>query len=478
MATDVNYLRSRLPSIDKLLNNAALRDSIDIHGHNFVRDAARDLLAELRTAVAEGDESTAALLLADNLLDELSLRIRRRLSARTSTALRPVFNLTGTVIHTNLGRSTLPQEAINAVLTAASGPVDLEFDLDTARRGDRDIHLEHLLCDLTGAEAATVVNNNAAAVLLVLQALASGKEVILSRGELVEVGGSFRIPEVMQSAGCVLREVGTSNRTHLKDYANAINAQTGLLMRVHASNYVIQGFTASVASRELVALAHAHNLPLVNDLGSGTLVDMSRYGLPKEPTVGESLAGGADIVTFSGDKLLGGPQAGIIVGSRVLIDKIRSHPLKRALRVDKLTIAALTEVLRLYQDPRRLAQRLPVLRDLVRPLAEIQACAQRMLPIFSRYLSGVARVTLRPCRSQIGSGALPMESLESVALCIESGIEQSMTESDAALQALALALRRLPVPIVGRISDGAILLDLRCLRDEKLLTSQLAELAL
>lgn len=475
MTTDVNYLRARLPSVDKLLNNAALTDLLDLHGHNCVRDATRDLLAELRTAVGEGDGSAKALLLSDDLTEELCLRVRLRLSAHSNTALRPVFNLTGTVIHTNLGRSALPQEAINALLTAASGPVNLEFDLDTGRRGERDAHLESLLCELTGAEAATVVNNNAAAVLLVLQALAPGKEVILSRGELVEVGGSFRIPDVMQSAGCVLREIGTSNRTHLRDYANAINPQTGLLMRVHTSNYVVQGFTARVADSELAALAHAHDLPLVNDLGSGTLVDMSRFGLAREPTVAESLAAGADVVTFSGDKLLGGPQAGIVVGRKVLIDRIRSHPLKRALRVDKFTIAALTEVLRLYQDPQRLAQRLPVLRDLTRPLADIQSCAQRMLPVFASHLDSLARVSLRSCRSQIGSGALPLDTLDSVALAIEPLAESA---GDVELQRLALALRRLTVPIVGRISDGAILLDLRCLRDEKELARQLKELSL
>lgn len=479
MATDVNYLRARLPSVDKLLNSAALRDLLDVHGHNCVRDAARVLLGELRLAVGEGDGGAVELLLADDLLDSLCLRIRRRISARSSTAMRPVFNLTGTVIHTNLGRSALPQEAINALLAAASGPVDLEFDLETGRRGDRDAHLEQLLCELTGAEAATVVNNNAAAVLLVLQALAPGKEVILSRGELVEVGGAFRIPDVMQSAGCVLREIGTSNRTHLRDYANAINPQTGLLMRVHTSNYVIQGFTASVVDSELATLAHAHNLPFVSDLGSGTLVDMSRFGLPKETTVSESLSAGADVVTFSGDKLLGGPQAGIIVGSRALIGRVRSHPLKRALRVGKLTVAALSEVLRLYQDPQRLVQRLPVLRDLARPLTEIQACAQRILPAFVSRLGGVAQVTLQPCCSQIGSGALPVEMLDSVALAIAPlAVPDQDAGSDAALRSLALALRRLPMPIVGRISGGAILLDLRCLRDEKELVRQLEQLSL
>lgn len=475
MTTDSNYLHARLPSIDKLLSNAALRETVTLHGHACVRDEARALLAGLREALGNGDESAVESVLSDHVVDDLCRRLRRQLKSGASQPFKPVFNLTGTVIHTNLGRSVLPEVALIALQEAAQHPVDLEFDLETGKRGERETHLEDLLCRLTGAEAATIVNNNAAAVLLVLQSLAVGREVILSRGEMIEIGAAFRIPDVMTNAGSVLREVGTSNCTHLRDYAHAIGDQTGLLMQVHTSNYAVQGFTASVSGAELAELAHAHDLPFVCDLGSGTLLDLSKYGLPREPTVADVLRQGADVVTFSGDKLLGGPQAGLIVGSKALIERIRKHPLKRALRVDKLTMAAMTAVLRLYQTPATLPDKLPVLRDLTRPLIEIQACAERLLPALESAFQGVADVSLQECHSQIGSGALPMETMRSMAICVRPRVAGG---EDTALQELALRFRRLPMPVVGRVNDGALLLDLRCLWDEKAFCAQLAELAL
>lgn len=465
-----------LPSIDKLLQTpplAALRERV---GHASVKTAAQQQLQDLRDRLAAGDQTAMDWMQSAAFLDELSTLIQVHTENEFSSSLVPVYNLTGTVLHTNLGRARLPECAVTAMAQAATQAVNVEYDLDRGERGERDTHLERALCEITGAEAATVVNNNAAAVLLVLNSLARNMEVIISRGELVEIGGSFRIPDVMESAGCILREVGTTNRTHLKDYKEAIGANTALLMKVHTSNYEIRGFTNSVAETEISELARANNLALVNDLGSGTLLDLQPYGLPHEQTVKEVLAMGADLVTFSGDKLLGGPQAGIIVGRKDLIQRIRNNPLKRALRVDKITLAALLEVINLYKDPERLPARLPVLADLTRPLAEIEALAARLLPEFRNALAGMAEVEIQACKSQIGSGALPLDLLESRAIAVTAIAAKGAT--DAALTALAAAFRRLPKPVVGRIHNSRLLFDLRCLRDETAFVEQLAILGL
>jgi L-seryl-tRNA(Ser) seleniumtransferase len=380
--------------------------------------------------------------------------------------------LTGTVIHTNLGRATLPASAIDAITIAAQHAITLEYDLTKGRRGDRDAHIEEQLCRLTGAAAATIVNNNAAAVLLVLNSLARGKEVPVSRGELIEIGGSFRMPDIMRSSSCRLREVGTTNRTHRHDYEEAMGPRTGAVMKVHTSNYAIEGFTAGVSERELARLCHDRGVPFIVDLGSGTLVDLRKFNLPHEPTPMDALENGADIVTFSGDKLLGGPQAGIIVGRADLMKKIKRNPIARALRVDKMTVAALAAVLKLYSDPDRLIERLPTFRILARSIDEIREMARRLLPILIARLDGVVDVEIVCCDSQVGSGALPKQRIASAGL----GIKARNRRSGSALMELAAAFRALPIPVIGRIQDATFVLDLRCLDDEVAFTDQLSRL--
>jgi L-seryl-tRNA(Ser) seleniumtransferase len=459
--------RASLPSVDRLLGSAEGLRLAELHGHTLLVQALREVLAGQRARLAAepgaqcADEATLLAACADSI--EALLR----------PSLRPVFNLSGTVLHTNLGRALLPQAAIAAAAAAMGRPVNLEYDVDGAARGERDSHVEGWLKRLTGAEAAVVVNNNAAAVYLALYALARRKEVIVSRGELVEIGGSFRVPDIMASAGCKLREVGTTNRTHAKDFEGAIGKDTAAVMKVHTSNYTVQGFTASVSEPDLATIAHKHGLPLINDLGSGTLVNLEDFGLPHEPTPREAIANGADIVTFSGDKLLGGPQCGLIVGRADLIAKIRRNPMKRALRLDKSRLAALEVVLRLYASPEHLAREVPTLRLLVRPQAEIRALAERVLPAIAKAVEGRASVRIVDCASQIGSGALPVDTLPSAGIALAPHGKRKSGAADA----LAALFRALPVPVIGRISEGELILDLRCLEDEAGFAAQLAHLA-
>lgn len=448
-----------LPALDKLLRDCA--PLVAEHGHTLVANEARALLDGLRVRAVAGQLSRLEL-------DALPRSLAARVEARLRPAMRAVLNLTGTVIHTNLGRALLADAALAQVLALMTSPNNLEFDLAAGGRGERDSLVEALLCELTGAEAATVVNNNAAAVLLGIAALAGGREAIVSRGELVEIGGAFRMPDVMTAAGATLVEVGTTNRTHPRDYEQAITPRTGLIVKVHTSNYQVQGFTSAVSEAELAPIAHAAGLPLMTDLGSGALVDMSAYGLPAEPMPQQMLKAGCDVVTFSGDKLLGGPQAGLIVGSRAAVDRIRKFPMKRALRLSKLPLAALEATLRLYLRPERLAQDLPTLRHLTRPQAQIADLAQRLLPQMAAAVAPRFTVEAVALQSQIGSGSLPVERLPSAGLAITAVDGRGRT-----LEALATALRALPRPVIGRVQEQRLVLDMRCLDEPVLLTSQL-----
>ncbi len=452
-----------LPSVDAVLKTAAASPLLERYGRVASTGAVRAAIEDSRVALRAGVASVPGA-------EQLALEALARLDAEDSSGLRPLFNLTGTVLHTNFGRAALAEAAIEAAVAAMRDPVALEFDLAAGKRGERDDHVRALLCALTGAEDATVVNNNAAAVLLCLNTLANGREAIVSRGELIEIGGAFRMPEIMARAGARLVEVGTTNRTHARDYRAALSAQTGAILKVHTSNYRIQGFTAEVGGAELAAIAAEANAPLLNDLGSGTLVDLARYGLPKEPTAREGVAEGAGLVTFSGDKLLGGPQAGFIVGKRALIAAVNRNPMKRALRVDKIRLAAIEATLKLYRDPDRLAERLPTLRLLARPQAEIAAAARRLLPAVAQALGAAFTVTVGECRSQIGSGAVPIDTIASAGLVIRS------CAGGEALNKLAAALRGLERPVIGRIEDGGLTLDLRCLTDEAAFRSTLSSL--
>ena len=454
-----------LPSVDRILHMPEAARFIAEHGHTLVAKAVRDVLADARSRALSGGMDPAALR-ADALLDT----VRARIDARLIPRLRSLLNLTGTVIHTNFGRALLCDSALHRLLEVMRAPCNLEYDLSTGRRGDRDTIVEELLCTITGAEAATVVNNNAAAVLLTIAALAQGREVIVSRGELVEIGGAFRMPDVMAAAGAKLVEVGTTNRTHRHDYELAVNERTALLLKVHTSNYAINGFTASVCERELAEVAHSRGLTLACDLGAGSLVDLSLYGMPHEPTPHEKLAAGCDVVSFSADKLLGGPQAGLIVGSRSAIERIRRFPMKRALRVGKLTLAALEATLQVYLRPERLAQDLPTLRLLTRPEAAIRALAEKLLPTVAAAVAPRFTVQVVTMMGQIGSGSLPVELLASAGLSIAPVCKN---KRGRALDTLACALRRLPLPVIGRIAEDKLLLDLRCLEDETLLVAQL-----
>ena len=449
-------LLRKLPKIDEMLQDEHLIFFTEIMPRQVVVETLREVIDMVRREIIDGRREEIPAV------EELAGLVKQRVFEEQGKSLRRVINATGVVLHTNLGRANLSRRACESVLEAAGYYSNLEYDIKKGSRGSRHDHVEQLIRKITGAQAAMVVNNNAAATMLCLSALARGKEVITSRGELVEIGGAFRIPDVMRQAGCTLHEVGTTNRTHANDYRQAVNENTALLMKVHTSNYSIQGFTKAIDEAELVALGKELDVPVVTDLGSGSLVDLSQYGLPKEPMPQELIAAGVSLVSFSGDKLLGGPQAGIIVGKKEMIARLQSHPLKRALRADKMTLAALEATLRLYLHPEALSEKLPTLRLLTRSAEVIQIQAQRLQAPLAAHYGAEFAVQVMPCLSQIGSGSLPVDRLPSAAL--------TFTPHDGRgshLESLAARWRELPVPVIGRIYDGRLWLDLRCLEDEQ-----------
>ena len=458
-------LFQQLPSVDKFLKTPEGEMLLTEFGHSAVVRELRQLLSEGREFIKQHQN------LPHFFADHLSTlhHLQHRLVQQNHVQIKSVHNLTGTVLHTNLGRALWAKSAQQAALHAMKGNVALEYDLEEGKRSHRDNYISELLAQLIGAEAACIVNNNAAAVLLMLATFAKDREVIISRGELIEIGGAFRIPDIMKQAGCHLVDVGTTNRTHLKDYRNAITENTAFLMKVHSSNYQICGFTSSVSEEELAELGREMNVPVVTDLGSGALVDLSQYSLPKEPTVQEKVAQGVDLVSFSGDKLLGGVQAGIIVGKKEWIEQLQAHPIKRALRCDKVILAGLEATLRLYLNPEKLTEKLPTLRLLTQPLEQLKINATRLKERLESRLNSQFEIRIEDSQAQIGSGSQPMERIPSVAVTIAE-------KTNAKLSALSARFKQLSQPIIGRMENGKIWLDLRSLADIETLLNTLDEL--
>jgi len=457
---DKHHILKQLPGVDHLMVLAMKDERFQEVPVSVIKTATRKVLKHTRDAIVSNTMDQCNP-------DQILTKVAHLCTTIIAPRLRPVINATGVVLHTNLGRALLAPTVLENITTIAGGYSNLEFNIEKGKRGLRYDAVEQLICELTGAQAAIAVNNNAGAVLLCLDTLAKGTEVVVSRGELVEIGGAFRIPDVMTKSGCILKEVGTTNRTHARDYENAIHVETGLLMKVHTSNYSIQGFTASVALKELVNIGHKHNIPVMEDLGSGSLIDLSPFGLAKEPTVANTVAAGADIVTFSGDKLLGGPQAGIILGQRKALEKIKANPLTRALRIDKLTLAALEATLSLYRDEKKALSQIPILRMLTLPFDTIASRAEEMITLFQNTLGSSARVAAADLSSRTGGGAFPEIRLPSRCVTITApGMSAARMEK---------SMRSHTPAIIGRIDNERFVMDPRTLQkgEEKVIAAAL-----
>ena len=466
----IKPLLSSIPAVHEIQKISEVQNLINIHGHSLVTQAIRTTQTEFRKLLLSS--GTSKNIKIKNL--EFVNQLKKNLSLITNDSLQKVFNLTGTVLHTNFGRASLPKEAINSINQIASEPSNLEYDILNNKRGDRDSHIDERLCRLIGAEACTIVNNNAAAVVLVLNSLAKRKEVLISRGELIEIGGSFRLPEIMKSAGCKILEVGTTNRTHLEDFENAIGKKSAMIFKAHKSNFNVEGYTSEVEEKEIVKLSKKNGIPFMIDLGSGSLIDLKYMGITKVQSPADTLAKGVDLITFSGDKLLGGPQCGIIAGRKDLITKIKKNPLKRALRCDKMTIAAFSTLLKLYENPERAKLEIPTLRLLNRKEKEIYEVAKKLFQLIKLKVSNIAEVKIIKCKSQIGSGSLPVELLPSYGIKISAlNIKRN---SNKFLQNMSKKFRELPIPIIGRLSKDSLIFDCRCLESETLIIKQLEKL--
>ena len=457
LSAEQKALLRALPGVDRMLELTRQRSEFEGVPTLLLTNTIRSVVEALRLQILSAPESESVVPIDDDRLLKLTAQM---LQETLRLRLKPVVNATGVVVHTNLGRSLLAEEALENITAVAKGYTNLEYDLAAGRRGSRYSHVEEIICEITGAEAAMVVNNCAGAVLLCLETVASGKSVIVSRGELVEIGGSFRVPDVMAKSGAILTEVGTTNRTHLRDYENAIDENTALLLKVHRSNFSVVGFTAEVSLSELAELGSRHNIPVMEDLGSGTFIDFSNYGLAKESTVQESVASNADLVTFSGDKLLGGPQAGIIVGRKELIDRVKENPITRALRIDKLTLAAFESTLRLYRDEDKAVSTIPTLRMLTATKEETTAAAQKLMEQLSKLGDERLKLQIKDLASKAGGGALPLLELHGTGVQIEiDGFSPNRIQT---------YLRQNEPPVIGRIEDDCLLIDPRTLQEEDL----------
>jgi len=450
-------LFKKIPGVDRLLNSPFLSEILPKYPRSLVLKVVHQVLEGIRNDIKSGQGFQEPLS-----LDRVSHLVTEKLAILNRPSLTPVINATGVVVHTNLGRSVLPERALAKFRPLAGGYSNLEYDLERGERGSRYSHVEGILKEITGAEAGTVVNNNAAAVLVALDTLARGREVVVSRGQLVEIGGSFRIPEVMKRSGARMVEVGTTNKTHLRDYEEVIGPDTSLLLKVHKSNYHLIGFTQDVDTAELVALAHKHNLPVMEDLGSGCFVDFSKYGLVKEPTVQDVLSQGVDLVTFSGDKLLGGPQAGIILGKKPLVEAIRKNQLSRALRIDKLTLLALEETLRIYRDESAAVKEIPTLQMILVPYDQLKTKARRLARMIGKLDTENFSLHLADGTSKVGGGALPLLVIPTCLIALVPGRLSANT--------MEQKLRDCDPPIISRVEKDQVLLDVRTIQGDELKT--------
>ncbi|MEO2237774.1 L-seryl-tRNA(Sec) selenium transferase [Dorea sp. YH-dor226] len=460
-----NVLYRSIPKVDILLGEKQIQEMIERYSRDTVMEAIHEEMEKLRAYIGRCEEEEKAKAQIDALTDNICIAVE----AMHTPNMRTVINGTGTILHTNLGRAPISPEHMRHIAEIATGYSNLEYNLEAGKRGERYSHFEKLLCKITGAEAAMAVNNNAASVMLILSSLAKGGEVVVSRGELVEIGGKFRIPDVMEQSGASLVEVGTTNKTHYDDYENAITEETKALLKVHTSNYRIVGFTEHVEIDELIPLAKEHDIPVIEDLGSGVLIDLAKYGLTHEPTVQESIAKGADVVCFSGDKLLGGPQAGIIIGKKKYIDMMKKNQLTRALRIDKFTAATLEVVLMEYLSEEKAIENIPVLRMITASLEDVSRKAKNLARILRRG-ELEAKIQVVPCESQIGGGSLPLERIPSQAVAIQP--------TRISVPELEECMRHLPVPVIPRTVNDMILLDVRTIEERqfKVIASQLKSL--
>tara|TARA_B100000989_G_scaffold45557_2_gene29187 strand:+ start:675 stop:2117 length:1443 start_codon:yes stop_codon:yes gene_type:complete len=466
----IKPLLSSIPAVHEIQKISEVQNLINIHGHNLVTQAIRTTQNDFRKLLLSSESLKSKKIKKLEFVNQL----KKNLSLLTNDSLQRIFNLTGTVLHTNFGRALLSKEVINSIIKIASEPSNLEYDILNNKRGDRDSHIDERLCRLIGAEACTVVNNNAAAVVLVLNSLAKRKEVLISRGELIEIGGSFRLPEIMKSAGCKILEVGTTNRTHFEDFEDAIGKKSAMIFKAHKSNFNIEGYTSEVEEKEIVKLSKKNDIPFMVDLGSGSLIDLKYMGINMVQSPTDTLAKGVDLITFSGDKLLGGPQCGIIAGRKDLITKIKKNPLKRALRCDKMTIAAFSTLLKLYENPERAKLEIPTLRLLNRKEKDIYEVVEKLYPSIKSKVSNIAEVKIIKCKSQIGSGSLPVELLPSYGIKISA--KNLKRNSNKFLQNISKKFRELPIPIIGRLSKDSLIFDCRCLENTTLIIKQIEKL--